>query len=87
VLQAESGLALRNARQSEARARRFEGVSQLATFMSEPAGVEIHWLHAIDEPLIRDVPLSYFESYEQAFHFNPDYLSRKVLVRQEEIRA
>jgi outer membrane protein len=86
VLQAESGLALRRARQGEARTKRFEGVSQLATFMSEAAGAQTHWFQATDEPLIREVPLTYFESYEQAFQLNPDYLSRRVLVRQEEIR-
>jgi outer membrane protein len=87
VLQAEAGLALRRARRGEARARRFEGVSQLATFMSEPAEAEALWPQAIDEPVIRKIPLSYFESREQASQLNPDYLSRRTQVRQEEIRV
>src|SRR5262249_24096387 len=39
-----------------------------------------------DRPAVRQVPLAYFESYQQAYQFNPDYLSRKIQVNQETIR-
>lgn len=86
VLQAEAGLSLRRARQSEAASKRFDGVSQLATLLSTPALQTNALLHAVDHPAIRDVPLTYFANYSQAFQLNPDYLSRKIQVHQETVR-
>src|SRR3954451_25153147 len=43
-------------------------------------------LRAVDRPVIRDLPLTYFESYQQAFQLNPDFLSRKIQINQETIR-
>lgn len=86
VLQAEAGLALRRARQSEAGTRRFDGVSQLASMLSVPAVITNSSLRAVDRPVFREVPLTYFESNEQAFQLNPDYLSRKVQINQEMVR-
>ncbi len=86
VLQAEAGLALRRARFSDAAAKRFEGVTQLSTILSLPAVRTNDSLRAIDRPAYREVPLTYFENYEQAFQLNPDYLSRKMQVRQETLR-
>ena len=86
VLQAEAGLALRQARRSEASTKRFEGVSQLATVLAVPAVATNAMIRAIDQPLMRELPLTYFESSQQAFQLNPDYLSRKVQIQQETIR-
>ncbi len=86
VLQSEAGLSLRKARRSEAGTKRFEGVSQLATLLSEPTLATNASLRVVDRPAIRELPLTYFESYQQAFQLNPDYLSRKTQVNQETIR-
>jgi outer membrane protein len=86
VLQAQAGLSLRRARYNEARTKRFEAATQLATLLSESAMTTNLLLRAVDKPPIRETPLSYFESYQQAFELNPDYLSRKIQVNQETIR-
>lgn len=86
VLQSQAGLALRKARYGEARTKRVEGASQLASLLSEPGILTNMNLRAIDKPVIRAVPLTYFDSYQQAYQLNPDYLSRKTQVNQENIR-
>jgi outer membrane protein len=86
VLQAEAGLSLRRARYNEARIKRFEAMTQLATLLSEATGVTNSRLRAVDQPPVRELPLTYFESYQQAFQLNPDYLARKIQVNQETIR-
>ena len=43
-------------------------------------------LEALDHPPIRDIPLTYFNNYQQAFQLNPDYISRKLQANQETIR-
>jgi outer membrane protein TolC len=87
VLQAQAGLSLRQARLSEARTKRFDAVSQLASLLSEPALATNLAMRAVDQPVVRDLPLTYFESYQQAFELNPDYLSRKIQIHQENIRV
>ena len=87
VLQAEAGLSLRLARQGEAQTKRFDGVTQLATILSLPPLTSRPGLRAVDQPAIRELPLNYFESYQQAFQLNPDYLSRKIQINQEDIRV
>lgn len=86
VLQAEAGLSLRQARMGEAQTKRFESVSQLATVLSEPAMTTNALLKAVDRPVIRQLSMSYFDSYQQAFQLNPDYISRKIQIQQETIR-
>jgi outer membrane protein TolC len=86
VLQAEAGLSLRRARYNEARVKRIDGVSQLATLLSAPAVLSNLDLRAVDQPAVRELPLTYFDSYQQAFQLNPDYLARKITVNQETIR-
>jgi outer membrane protein TolC len=86
VMQARAGLELRKARNLEARSKRFDGVTQLATLLSEPGLLTNSILRAADKPVMREVPLSYFDNYQQAFELNPDYLSRKIQVNQETIR-
>jgi outer membrane protein len=86
VLQAQAGLSLRKAHLGEARTKRIDGVAQLATLLSEPGMLTNMTLRAVDKPVIREVPLTYFENYQQAYQLNPDYLSRKIQVNQETIR-
>lgn len=86
VLQAEAGLSLRRARLSDAGSKRFEGVTQLATVLSAPALATNASLRVVDQPAMRELPMTYFESYQQAFQLNPDYLSRQLQIQQETIR-
>jgi outer membrane protein len=86
VLQAEAGLSLRQARRSEAQTKRVQGVTELATLLSERGFVTNASLKAVDRPAIREVPLSYFDSSQLAYELNPDYLSRKIQIQQESIR-
>lgn len=87
VLQSQAGVALRESRLSDARMKRLQGVSQLTTLFSEP-GIQTNFLvQASDQPSIQPHSLSYYDSYEQAFNLNPDYLSRRKQIQQENIRV
>jgi outer membrane protein TolC len=86
VLEAEAGLSLRRSRLSDARLLRFEGMTRLGTLYSETGLLHPMRIEAVDEPEIRDEPLTYFENYQRAFQLNPDFLARKTQIQQENVR-
>jgi outer membrane protein len=86
VLQSESELAIRAARLNEARLHMVEGTTRLATLFSGSALVTDTSIRAVDVPVVRDIPLSYYDNYRQAFELNPDYIVRKSQIVQENVR-
>jgi outer membrane protein TolC len=87
VLEAESGLALRQSKLNEARQKFQETVAQLRTLLAlPPAGAGV-WLQAADQPGLDAFPSPEFlASGETAFAFNPDYLGQKSRVQSERVR-
>ncbi|MCI0534728.1 MAG: TolC family protein, partial [Verrucomicrobiales bacterium] len=64
-----------------------QGISQLTTLFSEPGMQTNVLVQATDQPALQPHSLSYYDSYEQAFNLNPDYLSRRKQIQQENIRV
>lgn len=86
VVQARAGLALRQARRNEARLKRLQAAAQLQNQYGMSALEAGPLPIAQDQPAQPDGPLTYFESFEQAFHLNPDYLARRAEIQRENIR-
>ncbi|MBI4324341.1 MAG: TolC family protein [Chloroflexi bacterium] len=87
VLQAEAGLSLRKSRQSDARQKLSEAANQLATLISGSAADTNLLIRAKDQPVAKEVPLNYFDSYSVAFELNPDYLTRRTQIAAENIKV
>ncbi len=86
VVQSRAGLALREARRNEARLKRLQAAAQLQNQYGMSALEPGPLPFAQDQPAQQDGPLTYFESFEQAFHLNPDYLARRAEIQRENIR-
>ena len=88
VLEAESGLALRRSKQSDARAKFFEAVNRLnALYAQTTATASNALVVATDTPIVTDVPVSYFNSFVAATELNPDYLSQQKKIASENVRV
>ena len=87
VLEAEAGLALRRSKQSEVLQKYYEAGNRLITFYSGSVLSTNSLVIAIDEPLERDVAMSYFEGWQLAFESNPDYLSQRKRAITEGVRV
>lgn len=86
VLRAQAGVHLREARHKDARLRRVQAAGQLAVLISD-ANLETNVLVlASDHPEIYREPLTYYNSYQQAFDLNPDYITRRKQAQQEKVR-
>jgi len=86
VLEARAGLALRQSKQAEARQLFFEALNRLNALYSESALTTSNVVVAVDEPQVGEVPLTFFEGWQSAFEWNPDYLIQKKKLDQEQIR-
>jgi len=86
VLEAEAGLALRRSKQSEAVQKYYEAANRLITLYSGSVMGTNSLVIAADEPTERNVPISYFEGWQLAFDWNPDYLSQRKKAVAEDIR-
>ncbi len=86
VLEAQSGLALREARLNEAKFRRLDAANRLSSFISGQLLDTNLVIRATDLPVVKEAPASALDNYEKAFTLNPDYLSRRKQVEQENIR-
>ncbi|MEK7685425.1 MAG: TolC family protein [Verrucomicrobiota bacterium] len=87
VLQAQAGLALRKSRQSDAHQKLSEAANQLATLISGSAADTNFIIRAKEQPVAKEVPLNYFDSYTMAFELNPDYLTRRTQIAAENIKV
>ncbi len=86
VLEAQSGLALRRSKLSQAEQSRQEAVNRLVTFYSENTFDADRHLRAADAPQVKEASESYFNLWRDAFDLNPDYLIQRQKVVQELIR-
>ncbi len=86
VLEGESGLALRQSKQAEARQKYFDSLNRLTQLYSASAITTNQRVIAVNEPELTDAPLSMFDSYFNAFDLNPDYQSQRKKMLQENIR-
>jgi len=86
VLQAEAGVSLRKARQTEAHYKSLEGVARLTAFFSMSMVATNQTLVAVDTPAMTPVVLDQYKGTQDAFRGNPDYLMRQYQLSQDEVR-
>jgi outer membrane protein len=84
VLQAESGVAQRQAVLSESQQRLAQAQSRVSTYVSETWLTNSLPLKAIEAPLIATNSLVFIELWAQAYEHNPSYLT---LVKQAELEG
>jgi outer membrane protein TolC len=83
VLEAESGLALRRSKQSEAFQKYYEAANRLASFYSGSVVRTNRFVLVVDQPEATDLAPTFFESWSVAYDQNPDYqIQRKRLIAE-----
>jgi outer membrane protein TolC len=87
VMEAEAGLAVRNARQSLARQKHAESLNRLLALCSGAPGTELRNFVATDAPRLQPVILSPGDALETAYAMSPEVLRAQALVAQEKIRV
>ena len=85
VMEADSGLALRKSKQSDAREKFFEAISRLSALYGASGSNQL--VVAIDTPQVNDLPLSYYDSFLAATTLNPDYLGQLKKIASEKLRV
>lgn len=86
VLESESALALRKAKQNEARQDYDDATGKLMTLCAAVPRENGPTVRAVDRPSDAKVVPSYSQSFGQAFDANPEYLAQKVRLDQERVR-
>ncbi|HYE33601.1 MAG TPA: TolC family protein [Methylomirabilota bacterium] len=86
VLQSEAGVALRRSRLSDSRQKLAEAVNQLSTMFSGSTLDNGSGLRAAQTPEAREIQISYYDAFKDAFDLNPDYVSRRKQAVAENIR-
>ena len=86
VLEAEAGLAVRNARQSLARQKRTEAINRIAALSGAAAGLDARGYTALDQPQLRPVDLGSGDAVAVARMMSADVLRSQSQVAQEKIR-
>ena len=87
VMEAESGLAIREARRNDARHKLIQAMNRLVTFFSGADEFHRRSVRALDHPVLRDEPVDYSSSMWEALQNNPDYLSQRAQLAQSNIRV
>ncbi|MCX8107695.1 MAG: TolC family protein [Verrucomicrobiae bacterium] len=87
VMQAEAGAAFRRTRLNEARQKVIETATRLGSLYSYVAGGTNALPRAVDVPGVEPDEPSLANSYEEAFHMNPDFVIRRCQLEQEKIRV
>ena len=85
VMEAESGVALRKPKQSDAREKFFEAISRLSALYGESGSNRL--VVAVDSPQVNHGQLSYYESFLSATTLNPDYLGQLKKISSENLRV
>src|SRR4051812_26182004 len=85
VMEAESGLALRRSKQSDAREKFFEAISHLTALYGESGSNRL--VVAVDTPQVNELALSYYDSFLAATTLNPDYLGQLKKIASEKLRV
>ena len=91
VMEAQSALALRNTKRNDALQNYFDAVGHLRMLtgdwpVPDRKGSSLPTLRAADAPGETNAPLSYAESFAEAFVLNPDYLIQREKMNQENVR-
>ena len=86
VFEAQSGLALRQAKLNEAHQKRIEAANQVAAFYAGRPNSRSISVHAADVPNPVVKELSYDQMGATALQLNPDYLIQVQKTAQEEVR-
>ena len=86
MLQAEAGAAFRRARQKEAGQKLAETMNRLTALFSGSSFLTTLRVRAIDAPTLGPVEAQFYASMLEAFESNPDYLSQRRQVMQEDVR-
>jgi len=86
VQQAESGLALRRSKLSEAQGKLYEAANQVLSLYSQSVLSTNRLVRAVDRPQIQAGPPPFFDAWTEAFESNPDYLSQRQKAMQEDVR-
>lgn len=92
VMEAQSGLALRETKRNEAQQGYFDALGTLETLTGKslPAnlsGMNETQIRVVDVPPETNAPLTYAEKFQAALELNPDYLIQKQKYKQEELRV
>ena len=87
VLEADSGVALRQTKKNEALQHYYDAVSQISVLCGATPQQGNLEVKAVDLPDCAEVPLSYPASCASSFEFNPDYLIQRQHVNEENIRV
>jgi len=86
VVQAETGLALRKSRRSEAEQKLYEAVNRLTAFYSGAVVTTNAAIRAVTAPETTEPVLNYFEAWGEAFEANPDYLIQRKKLIEEDVK-
>ena len=86
VLEAQSGLGLRQSKQNEAYQNFYDALGQVRTLSGMQPGENGRVVRATDVPPPTVVAPGYADSYRRAFDLNPDYLIQFQKVDQEKLR-
>lgn len=87
VLEAESGLALRRSKLSEAEEKLYEAANRVLSLYSQTVLSTNRLIKAVDQPQVTGEFPSFFEAWEAARESNPDYLIQRRKAVQESVRV
>jgi outer membrane protein len=86
VLESESGVALRQAKLSDAEQRRDEATMRLLSLASQTALSTNRFVRAVDQPQLGGAQPRFYDAWRQAIEFNPDYHVQRLKLIQEMVR-
>jgi outer membrane protein len=86
VLEAESGLALRRSKLSEAEQRLYDAASRVLSLYSETVMASDQLIEAVDKPQIGEAVPTFLNAWLTAYDLNPDYRIQRLKVMQEAVR-
>lgn len=87
VLQAQSGLAIRKTKQNEALQNYYDAAGRIRALAGTAPNGHDTVFRAADSPAASATPISYLESFQQAFALNPEYLAQVIKVREDRVKA
>lgn len=86
VMQAQAGVATREAKANEARQNLIEANNNLVAMFSDPSQATLRRVRVVDQPKVEPAHLNFDTAMTAAMELNPDYLSQRKQVQEEDIR-
>jgi outer membrane protein TolC len=83
ILEAESGVALRKSKLSEAEQKLYEAVARVLSLYSQTVITANRLIRAVDRPRLQPAKLDFFSAWRTANEMNPDYQVQRLKVMQE----